>query len=241
MTAITIQTLKSLRADAIKSKGKATNVSEDAEGDMAIRVELVPNWVVGFKTVGKIVKPCIRNGIKGEVVNVKVWWQVPVDKTRLDARVYRVTLSEGRSIAWPKSKKVAYMVASSLKSALEITKKRYGKIVKRYSGLAKDAWSRAMMLASDRPASFVTGDKAKSVLTDNVVVTKDLNTSSFIASSGSYSITVEDNLRYAEKAQKSGANAVNLAMQKACNSTAGYINNFMQKNGNGFFDSSKTV
>ena len=38
---------------------------------------------------------------------------------------------------------------------------RYSKIVKRYAGMAKDAWSRAMMLVSNKPAKFEGGVKTK--------------------------------------------------------------------------------
>lgn len=241
VTAITIQTIKSLRADTIKSKGKAQNVSENAQGDFGITVKEIPNLTVGFKTVGKVKKPCIRNGKRGEIVNLRVWWKVPKTKVRYDAKVYSVTLSDNRLEAWPRQKKVSYMVASSLKSAIEITKKRYSKLASRYAGLSKDAWSRAMMMVSDRPANFISSEKAKSVLTSKVEITKEIITSNYTSSEGHYSITVEDTLRYAEKAQKSGAGAVTLAMQKACNSTAGYINKMFEKNGNGFFDSDKSI
>lgn len=240
VTAITIQTIKSLRADARKSKGKVENVSEKATGDMSIQVEEVPQWVVGFKRVGDKKKPCIRNGKKGEVVDVKVWWQVPKDKTRYSAKVFKVTLADSRVQAWKKQKKFAYMVASSLKAAIDISKKRYSKIASRYVGIAKDVWSRAMMLVSDRPASYISTPKSKNVISQNIKVIKKLQ-ANYTASNGNYSVEVEDTLRYATKAQKSGANIVIQAIQKACNSTIGYLNKWMIKNSNGFFDESKKL
>lgn len=228
--AIAIQTLKSLRAATVMSKGKIKPLVETAQSDLDIAIKHVPEYVVGFMTKNKQAKPCIRHFSKhGAIVNIKPWWKVNVNAELYDAKVFRVTLSSVRRQAWKKSKAVWYMVATDLQKAKKFVEQRYSKLVKRYSGLGKNAMSRAMALVSDRPAKITSDAKTYPVLAKNVTVSKQLS-KSFTGSSGQFSITVEDNLRFAGNALKGGAGYVNTAMMKACNSVNGYINNFIRNN-----------
>ena len=150
------------------------------------------------------------------------------------AHVFKVELSPDRAEAWPKSKLVQYVVAYDLAYVQKLIKKRYDKIVKRYSGLGRDAWSRAMMLVSDRPANFTSTEKAKKILNTTVAVRKQ-------SGDGMYGVTVSDNLRYAGKALKGGDGAVSTALMKAANSVNANINNYIeshQKRGDWFDESS---
>jgi len=168
----------------------------------------------------------------------RIWWRVQIDRNITKAKVFKVTLSDDRVKAWKKSPKEEYIVARDMEYAKKITIDRYSKIVKRYTGLGKDAWSRAMMLASDRPANFIAGAKAKSILNAKVVVDKNLTSGNALGTSGNFSITVEDNLNYAGKALRGGEAYVNTAMMKAANAVNGMINRYIeQHNGQGaWFD-----
>ena len=187
---------------------------------------------VGFKTVGGVRKPCVRRGGKhGPIVNDRrIWWRVPLDNAITQAHVFMMKLSPDRALAWKKQPKEEYVVARDIEYVQKIMIDRYSRIVKRYTGLGKDAWSRAMMLASNRPANFVSGPKAKSILNYNVIVRKD-------GSGNEWSIQVTDNLRYATKALNGGEAFVNTAMMKAANAVNGMINRFIDqhsKDGNWF-------
>lgn len=228
--AVAITVMKSLRAGTVKSKGKVKQITTEINGDLQIAVVECSDLQVGFKTNGGVRKPCVRRGGKhGPIVTDNiVWWRTNLDKSMYTAKVFKVTLSDDRAKAWPKSPKTEYIVAQDIGYAQKITIDRYSKIVQRYTGLGKDAWSRAMMLASDKPAKFVAGDKAKSILNTKVFVTKNLNAANTLGTSGEYSITVSDDLRYAGTALKGGEAYVTTAMMKAANSVNGYLNNYIQ-------------
>ena len=176
----------------------------EINGDLQIAVVECPDIHVSFETVGGSRKPCLRRGgAKGAIVrDKKIWWRV-IGKSTYTAKVYKVTLSDDRARAWPMSPKEEYIVAQDIGYAQKITIDRYSRVVQRYTGLGKDAWSRAMMLASDKPAKFVAGDKAKKILNAKVFVHKNLNGDA-LGTNGEYSITVADDLRYAGTALKGG-------------------------------------
>lgn len=182
---------------------------------------------VGFKTVGGVRKPCVRRGGKHGplVTDRRIWWRVPLDNAITQAKVFMMKLSPDRALAWKKQPREEYVVARDLEYVQQIMIDRFSKIVKRYTGLGKDAWSRAMMLTSDRPAKFVSGSKAKSILNYNVIVRKD-------SGSDNWSIHVTDNLRYATKALNGGEAYVNTAMMKAANAVNGMINRFIDQHAN---------
>lgn len=195
-------------------------------------VEFCPNLVPSWTWSSGKKLPCIREGsAKGPRTSIKPWWKAQL-KMLGTAQVFKVTLSPDRHVAWPKSKITYYVVAHTIEYVKKLLTARYNKIVKRYSGLGKDAWSRAMMLVSDRPANFMATEKAKGVLNKNVVVHTQLQQASI--GSGTYTIIVEDNLRYAGKAVKGGEDAVTTALMRAANSVNANINNYIeQHDGNG--------
>lgn len=235
VTAIAITAIKSLRAATNKSKGQIKPIVEKINGELQIAVEACANLFPSWKWQSGKRLPCIREGNpKGSCTSIKPWWKVQL-KNLDTAKVFKVTLSPDRGVAWPKSKLMYYIVAYDIDYAKNLVTSRYNKIVKRYSGLGQDAWSRAMMLVSDRPANFVAGAKAKSILNSTVSVSKTQNMSGI--GSGSYTVIVEDNLRFAGKALKGGEAYVNTALMKAANSINANINNYIdshQGNGNWF-------
>ena len=98
--------------------------------------------------------PCLRQGnYKGQRVNAKVWWQAGL-KDLSHAHTYRVELSPDRQLAWPKSPAVRFVVAMNVDDVKNLVTKKYSTLAARYSGMAKSAWSRAMMLVSDRPSTI---------------------------------------------------------------------------------------
>ena len=170
--AIAITVMKSLRAGTVKSRGRVKSVVANINGDLQIAVVECADMCVGFKTVGGTRKPCIRRGGKhGPIVNDRrIWWRVPMDKAITQAKVFMMKLSADRALAWKKQPQEEYIVARDIGYVQKVVTDRYSRIVKRYTGLGKDAWSRAMMLASNRPANFISGSKAKSILNYNVIV-----------------------------------------------------------------------
>lgn len=170
--AIAITVMKSLRAGTVKSRGRVKSVVANINGDLQISVVECADMCVGFKTVGGTRKPCIRRGGKhGPIVNDRrIWWRVPIDKAITQAKVFMMKLSADRALAWKKQPQEEYIVARDIGYVQKVVTDRYSRIVKRYTGMGKDAWSRAMMLASNRPANFISGSKAKSILNYNVIV-----------------------------------------------------------------------
>lgn len=234
--AVTITLIKSLRAGTVKSKGNVKQIVTEINGDLQIAVVECADIYIGFKTTGGVRKPCLRRGGKnGPIVNdKKIWWRTNIDKSIYQAKVFKVTLSNDRASAWPLSPKEEYVVARDIGYVQKITTNRYSKIVKRYTGLGKDAWSRAMMLASDKPAKFIAGSKSKHILNRTVFVSKNLANGNALGTSGEYSITVYDDLRYAGTALKDGQAYVTTAMMKAANSVNGMLNNYIESHsGNG--------
>ena len=235
VTAVAITALKSLRAATNKGKGKIHPLVETINGELQVAVSECPDLCPAWTRQGGRKLPCVRRGsAKGARTDIKPWWQVAMSKGLGGARVFKVELSPDRAEAWPKSRLVQYVVAYDLAYVKKLIKDRYDKIVKRYSGLGRDAWSRAMMLVSDRPANFISTPKAKKVLDGHVAVRKQKG-------DGRYGGTVHDNLRYAGKALKGGDNAVNEALMKAANSVNANINNYIeshQKRGDWFDESS---
>lgn len=170
--AIAITVMKSLRAGTVKSRGRVKSVVANINGDLQISVVECADMCVGFKTVGGTRKPCVRRGGKhGPIVNDRrIWWRVPIDKAITQAKVFMMKLSADRALAWKKQPREEYIVARDIGYVQKVVTDRYSRIVKRYTGMGKDAWSRAMMLASNRPANFISGSKAKSILNYNVIV-----------------------------------------------------------------------
>ena len=227
--AIAIQTIKSLRAMTPKSKGELYPITDTIDNDeLGIAVEEASEYVVGFKTESGKRKPCIRQGNKnGAVVteSLKPWWRINISSEMYTAKVFKVTLSEGRSQAWGKYKKKSfYMVAASRDAAIYHVTNRFQKIVKTYACMGKDAWTLAMKLTTQKDSTYSSSKKAKEVLERNVKVSSNLTG----LNSGNYSIEVQDNLNYAGDII-GGDSAVNLALAKALNSTNGYINRYIEK------------
>lgn len=229
-TAFAMQVLRSLRADTKVSKGKP-NVSEKLNGDLSISVQQSLTYVVGFKTVGKKKKvPCVRIGsIHGKRIDLPISFGKLTDYKK--QKIYKVTLSQNRSKIWL-TPATRYIVADNLKQAIQMTEQKWGKVVKKYSGLGKNAWTKAMMMVGDKFGQV--GGFHNKVINENVHVDKNLN-GNILASDGQYSITVSDELNYATIAQKSGTQALNIAMMKAANSINGRINNYLNKTGMGDF------
>lgn len=111
--AVAITVMKSLRAGTVKSKGRVRQITTEINGDLQIAVVECPDLQIGFKTVGGVKKPCVRRGgRRGPVVaDKKIWWRTNLDKSMYSAKVFKVTLSDDRARAWPKSPREEYIVA----------------------------------------------------------------------------------------------------------------------------------
>lgn len=217
-----------MRSDAKVSNGKAT-VSENQPTDISIQVKPT-EYVVGFKYVGKKKLPCARIGnIRGARVNIPVSWDKKGNYK--NQRIFAINLTSFRAKTW-KTLKTRYIVADTMKDAMAKTEKRFSRIVKRFSGLGRDAFTRAMGMVGDKFQSI--GGTHSNTLMRNVEVEKDLN-GNFTGDSGTFHITVFDNLNFATLGQKSGEQSLNMAIMKATNSINGMLNNYIKKTSQGDF------
>ena len=158
---MTIQVLKSLRADTRQGKGKIR--LNDAGGN-SIVLERCEQYVVSF-TKGR--KPCIRVGQNGRRVDLNEWWTCGHDKTLYTSKVYKVTLSDDRVKAW-KKRKTSYMVCRNDEHAKKMALWRFSFIVKKDRGLAKNALTKAMVLTNGK-SQQITSQKTN-VINQNVNV-----------------------------------------------------------------------
>lgn len=223
-TAMTIQILKSLRADTKQSTGKFVIKSDDK----SILLERCDQYAVSFD--GKTKRPCIRIGdrYKGRIVDLNEWWTTGRDKTVYDSKVYKVTLSDDRIKAWKKPR-VSYMVCRSDQHAKVMVEYRFNPIVKKDSGIAKNALTKAMILTNGQSQN-ITSQKSN-VINQNVNVEKQ----GFGFDSGCWTIKVNDNISYASEALKNGYMALQRALQKAANAQNAIINHYIDKHKDDYF------
>ena len=241
--ALAIQTLKSLRAATKKSDTKVKGIKEGSEpkDDFDICYKEIPEYVVGYKYIkGGQRLPCIRHGLKGpQVTDKKFWWRTGRQSQAVyQSKVYKVTISSSRHQAWKKPVE-SYIVAISPEAVVQALKWRFSFVVKKDSQLGRSAWTRAMMMTSQKNAKLENQIK-QNVLSDNIIVVKNLN-SNFSQSEGSFSITINNNLSYADKSLKNGQQEVTLAMAKAVNSVNGFLNKYADKHKQDFFDDDVVV
>lgn len=224
--ATVITALKSLRAYTRANKTKKMRVNLQRRPKLSVTVEPT-SYTVSMRRVGsgRDSVYVIRNPAGHVVDEIRPWWQVPpMPQFRLKAKVFRVTLSEDRLEAWPHQKKVSYLVASDIQSAIGILERRFSKVVRKSSGLAKSALGRAMAQVSDRPAKLeVTNPKAISLLNRVVQVRKETRLVADAFGVSECFIDVEDSLRYAVAALEGGEGVINASLMRAANSIAGYL------------------
>lgn len=202
-TAVTfLQSLRTLTKKAKKSGEK---------------IELTPSnmLVPSFRRWGGKTRPCLRVGKNGNTYS-------PMKGTRIiyadglvnfaSQKVYTASFTRGEG---DRRKTYKYVVvASSKSSASRAVRRANAKRIASWRGLARAAVSALIRKAG---GNSTTSGKIGAKANDNARVTPR-------GAGDSFSLTILDNLSYAECAVKGGKSGITLALQRACNKAASVIN-----------------
>lgn len=202
-TAVTfLQSLRTLTKTAKKSGEKIELTSSNM---------LVPS----FRRWGGKSRPCLRVGKGGNTYT-------PMKGTRViyadglvnfaTQKVYTASYTRGEGDRRRTYKYV--VVASSKSSASRAVRRANAKRIASWRGLARAAVSALLRKAG---GNSTTSGKIGAKANDNARVTPR-------GAGNSFSLTILDNLSYAECAVKGGKSGITLALQRACNKAASVIN-----------------
>lgn len=137
--------------------------------------------------------------------------------------LYRVTLTNKN--IWPKVAKnapVYYVMAPDATVARKFAVARVNRALKRESGLARGVIGYAQAKASNRPMS----DAGAAIVNKGALIATaaKVTTGGDGRGAGSFWFQFEDELNYSMRALKGDVAAIDIAMMKAANRTAGLIN-----------------
>lgn len=212
--AMTINILRSLRADTKRAKQTERPTLKIVD----ISAQYTPSW----EGKAKERKRVLRAGKNGAVVSPKyVKWICGKYFKGQEVHTYHVIdeIADSKTYEY-------ILVADNMKQAEQEAKRRHRNRIKMYSGLAKCALGLAMHktysqqnVAEDvNQQTKEAGDK----MTDARVVESGFD-------GGDVSIHVEDNLKYATDALKTGE--IDTTIEKALNKMVGYINHKLHQKG----------
>lgn len=181
------------------------------------KIELTPSnmLVPSFRRWGGKTRPCLRVGKGGNTYT-------PMKGTRIiyadglvnfaAQKVYTANITRGEG---DRRKTYRYVVvASSKSSASRAVRRANAKRIASWRGLARAAVSALIRKAG---GNSTTSGKIGAKADDNARVTPR-------GAGNSFSLTILDNLSYAECAVKGGKSGITLALQRACNKSASVIN-----------------
>ena len=181
------------------------------------KIELTPSnlLVPSFRRWGGKTRPCLRVGKNGNTYT-------PMKGTRViyadglvnfaAQKVYTANINRGEGDRRRTYKYV--VVASSKSSASRAVRHANAKRIASWRGLARAAVSALIRKAG---GNSTTSGKIGATANDNARVTER-------GAGNSFSVSILDNLSYAECAVKGGTSGISLALQKACNKSASVIN-----------------
>ena len=217
VVATAITALRSIRAITLNHYGKSEVYIGD---DVSItrRADIHPSFS------GKSHVRCFRVGAsatrkapRAKLDRPCVQLVPPSDLAWLNSSVYVVKLSKERLERWPKNPEQFYVAATSEDAVMSYVKKKFSKIIKRESGLARAVLGSLMAKLSTRPpARESAGDR----------VSKTVNKFGAVRENDAgrvFSVHVESNLSYARDAVKGGQSGINNALKSAANKIAGII------------------
>ncbi|MBQ6924844.1 MAG: hypothetical protein IJQ73_09395 [Kiritimatiellae bacterium] len=225
--ATAINVLTSIRA--------ATKVADPKKDSGFVTVIADPSLVVSFRPIGKRHVLCLRR--PGEKHHAKVKWAnaagAPHAGFHRVTQVYFVRDRYSDRVE-TKTEKQYYIIAHNQKEAMEYAVARRARRIKNLCGLAKWTIGVAQARIHDNfaniPVSPVVqriGQTAQYVIVDE---------SGF--SNGKVYVEVNDMLKYAALALKGGPGAVDTALMRAANRTAGIINAHLRSLG---FDDDRKI
>ena len=206
VSACAINLLKSLRASTLVAHTNKPYSEEPVEH---------ANLMLGFKSIGKKKVPCLR------VVGSKDQFSIG-NKASLFVIDKSLTPQTAKVFSWKRrSGRVYYIVSSGLEATQKWIKDIEKKRIQKYRGLAKHALGRLMHKVASTSITDNIDAAAQTVAEQNTNVVKQ----STGFNSGKYSLTMNDELRYALDALKGGQAEVNSCLQRAMNSITSIINN----------------
>ena len=207
VTATTINVVTSLKADTKKAplKAKPEMYRITQIGDVGWRGPKGSRRrtaIVGDHRVKDVYPVNLMYGLKG----AGFLYRIELENPNLTPKI-------------SKNKPVYIVMAPNFKVAEDYAKARVSRALGKESGMARYALGMAQARVSDRPmqSEGLGGSHAMQVAAQAANVTKD-------AKRDSFSIDVNDELRYSIKALKSGDSALSNAIKKAANRTAAIIN-----------------
>lgn len=206
----------SVRATAVTFLQSLRTLTKTAKKN-GEKIELTPSnmLVPSFRRWGGKTRPCLRVGKNGNTYT-------PMRGTRViyadglvnfaTQKVYTASITRGEG---DRRKTYRYVVvASSKSSASRAVRRANAKRIASWRGLARAAVSALIRKAG---GNSTTSGKIGAKANDNAKVTPR-------GAGDSFSITILDNLSYAECAVKGGKSGITLALQRACNKSASVIN-----------------
>lgn len=206
----------SVRATAVTFLQSLRTLTKTAKKN-GEKIELTPSnmLVPSFRRWGGKTRPCLRVGKGGNTYT-------PMKGTRIiyadglvnfaAQKVYTASFTRGEGDRRRTYKYV--VVASSKSSASRAVRRANAKRIASWRGLARAAVSALIRKAG---GNSTTSGKIGAKANDNARVTPR-------GAGDSFSLTILDNLSYAECAVKGGKSGITLALQRACNKAASVIN-----------------
>lgn len=148
---------------------------------------------------------------------------VPPTEKWKNARVYSVHLTEAQLKRWPCQPSVYWIVAMGDRAVETYIAKRYGRIAQQAKGMARSALSKL-----SHKISVLDRDDGKGTPHAQRVAERETSVHERVAGN-KYILDVRDNLSFAELAVRGGKYGIQLAMKKAANKVAGYIQHTCKK------------
>lgn len=180
-----------------------------------------PGLKTGYRLASH--KRVIIDNVGNRFENRHVVQLVPPSDDWKKAHVYSIHLTPEQMRRWPCQPSVTWVVAMNDRAVESYIAKRYGRIAQQAKGMAKSALSKLAhkISALDRDDSNATPHAQRVAERETSVRER--------VSGDKYILDVRDDISFARLAVKGGAFGVQLAMKKAANKVAGYIQHTCKK------------
>lgn len=148
---------------------------------------------------------------------------VPPSEDWKKATVFLVTISEERRKRWTCQPPKFFVVAMSDHAVESYLSKRYGRIAQESSGMAKRALGKlAHRISANEQDNTRATARAERVAGEKTFVIERVTGNKYV-------LDIHDKLMFAELAVRGGKYGIQLAMKKAANKVAGYIQHTCKK------------
>ncbi|MBQ1428717.1 MAG: hypothetical protein IIZ06_03530 [Kiritimatiellae bacterium] len=180
-----------------------------------------PGLKTGYRLASH--KRVIIDNVGNRFENRHVVQLVPPTEDWRKARVYSIHLTPEQMRRWPCQPSVTWVVAMNDRAVESYIAKRYGRIAQQAKGMAKSALSKLAhkISALDRDDSNATPHAQRVAERETSVRER--------VSGDKYILDVRDDISFAKLAVKGGDFGIQLAMKKAANKVAGYIQHTCKK------------